>query len=284
MIINLLAKLKSLDIDPENILYVLKYLQQYGYLSNLTESTEDFIKALKKFQAFFGLKEDGILGDKTIEQIFQPRCSVPDFISENASQYKWNKKSLTYYIKSRVRNIHADDYDGIINECVQDCMKVCGLKITRTNSTNADLILDTGNSRRDELGTPGNVLGWAYLPMGDNSQLLMKLDLAENWVTSPNQNGINLKSVMAHEFSAGHMMGLPHYNNRCALMFPQYQKHVSTPQECYEIPELQSRYGKPQNEPNDPPPPPPGEEITITIKGDISEIKASDGWRINKIS
>lgn len=286
MIINLLSKLSSKikDIDPEDILYTIRYLNQYGYLNNITESIEDFVSAVKKFQEFFDLKQDGILDDKTLNELRQPRCSMPDFISENSSQYKWNKDHITYYIKSRVRNIHPDDYDGVIDECAKDCMSVCGIKISRTNSTNADLILDTGSSRRDELGTPGNVLGWAYLPMGDNRQLLMKLDLAENWTININEAGIYLKSVIGHEAFSGHMMGLSHHNNRCALLFPQYQKHISTPQTCYEIPQLQDRYGKPQNNPEpDPEPDPPSKETIIKIKGNIENIEIA-GYRVNKLS
>ncbi len=286
MLIKLLSKVKSItrNIDPEDILFALEYLNKYGYLNNSADSVQEFLNSLTRFQDFFDITVDGELGEETLNEMRLPRCSMPDFITENSHQYKWTKKNLTYYIKSRVNGIAPDDFDAVVEECAKDSMEICGLKFTRTNSPNADLVLDTGRSRREQFGSPSGVLAWSEIPMGDNRQILMKLDLAEPWTIDINKPGIYLKSVIAHETFSGHGVGLLHHKNKCALLFPQYQRHTNTPQKCYEIPQLQSRYGKPQAKPDpdpDPKPDPP-ETTVIRIKGNIKDISIP-GYRVQKI-
>jgi len=251
------------DIDTKHILYVVKYLKHYGYLNKLNPNINEFIDAITLFQTTFDLTVDGVVGPQTLETTLIPRCGVPDYERASSNRNKWTKTNLTYYIKNRITNneISVEDFDDSMEQVMSLLTDVCGLKICRTNDIRtANLVLDTGSSRRDGFGAPGGTLAWAYLPQGDNRQLLMKYDSREPWTLDFNSTSkINLIAVGSHEIS--HNLGLVHVNDRRALMYPMYQRHIWKPQSVYDIPELQKRYGKPTTQPEpDPEPDPPKPE------------------------
>ena len=288
------------DVSFADIEYAVDYLEEFSYLNLKLDGPGQFGDRLMNFQKTFDLPITGELDEQTILMMNVPRCSVPDFVVENATQYTWRKKDLLYYTKSRVRNINANDFDQVIDDVMNDAMANCGIRIRRTNSSrNADLVLDSGSSTREELGRRGGVLAWAQLPVGNNRQLLMKFDLAENWTINYNAGGIYLPAVAAHEI-AGHMLGLPHTNDKRALLYPMYQRQVNKLQPYYDIPQLQARYGKPVVSRPDPKPTPspeptptptpvptpkpgPSSETVIKLTGNIQDISI-DGYRVSKIT
>ena len=76
----------------------------YGYLSASKSSHQDFTAALRNFQAFYGLKKNGILDSSTFSLMKKPRCGAPDQsgskLQKRYSNYApWKKRHLKYYIK-----------------------------------------------------------------------------------------------------------------------------------------------------------------------------------------
>ena len=64
------------------------YLDKYGYFGNIGDSqnqfvgalktNDDFTEALRCFQGVSGIEETGVLDAKTLQQMQQPRCGMPD--------------------------------------------------------------------------------------------------------------------------------------------------------------------------------------------------------------
>ena len=96
---------ESIDLDK-----ALKFLKRYGYLPKADEMTmkdkadelpEPVKSAIKRFQSNYGLEENGLLDEATIENMKVPRCTVSDKerSEEEALNYtlmsKWDKNLLT---------------------------------------------------------------------------------------------------------------------------------------------------------------------------------------------
>ena len=254
--------------------FSVDYLSVFGYLAKYAIDNvdiDDIKKAVKTFQGWFGLKRDGIVGPKTLKAMEAPRCGCPDIVqAENpehegyvqfmkvaeANLTQWRKKGLKYYINSYVRGLSQSEQQGVIAGAWRAWDTVCGISVERTtSSSNADLIMDTGEGRRSNFDGPGGTLAWAYLPSGNDRQLLMRFDLGETWITDPRQRGILLFNVACHEF--GHMLGLDHSRKQGALMAPYYNPNIAKPQWDDDIPRVQARYG-PETAPPPPDPDPGG--------------------------
>ena len=241
--------------------FSVDYLSFFGYiavelLKNMNRA--DLEKAVKTFQRWFGLKADSVVGPKTLRAMEIPRCGCPDVFDESNAvhkQYmkmqavieenvaKWNKKGLTYAVQSYVGGISKTSQLEIYAGAMKAWSDVCGLEIRAIGDVNrADLVLSTGSGRRHNFDGRGGTLAWAYLPNGRDNQLLMRFDLAETWITNPNERGVLLFNVACHEF--GHMIGLTHSKKRGALMAPYYNPSVAVPQRDDDIPRIIQKYGK----------------------------------------
>jgi hypothetical protein len=251
--------------------FAIDYLALFGYIAKkvLDEITvEDVQAAVKKFQGWFGLDKDGIVGPKTIKAMTGPRCGCPDVIdpdnpehadfermvdfTQNAENLaKWNKSGISYWIDSYVGGLTKTAQQAIIAGAFKAWDDVCGIGISAAKSPQtADLIISTGQGSRSQFDGPGGTLAWAYLPDGRDRQLLMKFDLGETWIDNPNNRGIAMFNVACHEF--GHMLGLEHSKVEAALMAPYYNVNVAVPQWNDDIPRAQARYGKDTANPGTP--------------------------------
>jgi len=278
----LLKEAPSGEQSPQQLSFAVNYLSFFGYLSvellkNL--DPEDVRKAVRTFQRWFGLKSDAVVGPKTLRAMEMPRCGCPDQLDPANNvhkQYlrmqevaeknmaKWNKDGLTYAIHQHVSGISKKEQEAVYAAAFKSWMDICGLRVSKINRVDqADLVISVGSGRRHNFDGRGGTLAWAYLPNGQGQQLLMRFDLAETWTLSPNQRGVLLFNVAAHEF--GHMFGLTHSKIKAALMAPNYNPVVDVPQWNDDIPRMQARYGKPVAVPPTAPtnPPTPGKDEEI---------------------
>jgi hypothetical protein len=239
--------------------FSVNYLTAFGYLAKFAwDNRDEIIAAVKAFQKWFNEKQDGIVGPRTLKAMQLPRCGCPDVLSHDADhveymamrrivsekQVKWGKDGLKFYIKSYVSGLTRQVQKQIYAGAWDAWNKVCGIKVRRTKKmSDADLIIDTGEGYRSQFDGPGGTLAWAYLPTGNDEQLLMRFDLGERWIANPSQRGILLFNVACHEF--GHMLGLDHSHKSGALMAPYYNPTVDTPQWDDDIPRVQALYGRP---------------------------------------
>lgn len=279
---SLLDYLKSHDIEISgaDIVKAIKYLRYFGYLAKDKElNLNEVIEAIIKFQEFFHLEQDGILGPKTYRAMERPRCSVPDFM-ERTEEARWKNTNLKYYVKNRDSDLSRSDWDNIIQQAWNQWMAVANVTVNPTNDVNnANIIIDIGSGQSDNFDGPSGTLAWAYLPNGRDGQLLCKFDSAETWVADKTKRGILLLNVACHEF--GHLLGLEHSKVESALMAPYYSANIEKPQANDDISRIVNLYGKPVSTPTPTPTPTPNpEKITIILEGKVT----IPGWRLTPIT
>jgi matrix metalloproteinase-14 (membrane-inserted) len=282
----ILDKVNNINISEEDIGNLLKYLRAYRYIKDNGFGFEDVLKAVENLNKSFGV--DGGLTQQTVKITQYSRCGCPDFIEEVSENSKWAYKHIKYYIDAFVPGLTKDEQRAITKQCGQDASNVCGLTFEEVfKASQADIVLTTG--RGNGLGTPGNVLAYAYLPSGPNhtGQLEAVFDLADIWIKDATKRGIVYRNVCNHEVFCGHSVGLTHSQVPSALMAPFYSPNVAIPQQNDDIIRLQNRYPKaPGRPPVNPPQPDPniptqGDELIIKITGSISNIDIP-GFRIYK--
>jgi len=275
-IIERLKKATASEILLDNskeLMQGLRYLKAFGYIDP-NPTGPQLVYAVRDAQSILGVKTDGILGHVTYKAMqLTPRCGCSDTLAVTQGRTgrvpatnlnKWGKKKISYTVVNYVRQIPKLQQEEILVQAWESWEAVCGIQLTRVNSRqSADIIIDASASRNEEFGTAGNVLAWAYLPQGPNHnrQLLMKFDLAEQWITDARAAGILFLNVAAHEF--GHLLGLGHTRTRAQLMFPTYNRTVSKPQNAWDIPQVRARYGEATNVP------PPRGDDTPKVAGEI---------------
>lgn len=259
--------------DPREITFALNYLNAFGYLAEeLAQwkdvSLEDLLNGIKKFQEFFGIQRHGTLCAKTIKAMEAPRCGMPDLDRKHLLQARavkewaeaklpaWRKRSLRYAITDYLPGFDPKTQQQIMQSAFNSWTQYGNVDVVWTATSDADIIISTGEGRRSNFDGPGGTLAWAYLPNGDDQQLLMRFDLGETWVVGNNQRGIVLFNVACHEF--GHLFGLDHSREQSALMAPYYNAAIAVPQANDDIPRFQARYGlRPPVTPPTPPVQPP---------------------------
>jgi len=296
-VINTIEHEDDLSISDRNgITYGISYLRAFGYFgeqSIRSLTLGDVFDAIKHFQTFFGINANGHMDASTIRAMVMPRCGVPDIfpMRQQATQDgampiqgRWNKRKLRYAVQRYVNGLSVNDQHEIIRLAWKSWSDVCDLTFEQiSDATSADIVISTGGGARDQFDGPSGTLAWAYLPTGDDRQLLMRFDIAETWVKDPATRGILMLNVAAHEF--GHLLGLDHSKVNSALMAPFYSPAVAKPQNNDDVRRIQSLYGPAKDVPVTPPATPtiPGDKsTTITIVGDVQSISIP-GYRVIKL-
>lgn len=246
---------------PQQLKFAINYLSFFGYigmhlLKNL--DAEDLKAAARAFQKWFGLKQDGVVGPKTVRAMQCPRCGCPDVLDKEKKEHveylqmqemvqeqreRWTKTRLTYAIEGYVTGLSKKMQADMIAAAFESWTSLIDLEIHRCSIkkvTDADIVISNGKGKQHGFDGQGGTLAWAYLPRGDK-QLRMRFDLAETWVKTPLERGIHFQTVAAHEI--GHLLGLKHSKVHGALMAPYYNPFVGKPQAKDDITRIQSLYG-----------------------------------------
>ncbi len=269
---------------------VVEYLAHYGYIKpdalTLGMSVADAVKQVKeaivKFRERSGIGTPavdgaGLIDVAVLEKMSQPRCGFSDAAREMIAEAKWRKKALTYFIAAYVNGLSQADQEAIIRQAWDQWQAVADIKLTKaTSQQTADIVIMTGRGAGQGFDGPSGTLAYAYLPTGDDRQLIMRFDLDETWVIGNPQGGILLLNVACHEF--GHLLGLEHSTKSQALMAPFYAVGISKPQTVDDIPRIQALYGAATAPPPTSPPPttpaptPAGTTITLEVVGKQARI------------
>lgn len=250
------------ELCQEQIQLSINYLYWFGYLAWVVAknvSYDDVLKAIEKFKKWFGIKGEKGLGPKTLKAMTYPRCGCPDIVDEENHRHKqfmrlqsaskeqmpkWTKCGLTYYIESYVsaKDLSKTAQDQIIAQAWKEWCNVCGLRVERAKTAKkADIIIGGGKGKDQDFDGPAGILAWAYMPDGEDTQLTMRFDLDETWISDKRDRGVLMLNVAGHEF--GHLLGLTHSKRMQALMAPFYNESVATPQPDDDITRIQALYG-----------------------------------------
>jgi hypothetical protein len=234
-----------------------EYLKKFGYLEVDQPATAAFAKqrdiglerattgsfddaterALKKFQAFYGLPVTGQLDNDTVHLATLPRCGNPDTPNRHfqvtaapglaafvAQGNRWNKSNVTYGFSNFTGDLTQQVIIANIRRAFQSWSNVCFLTFTEVGGNpDIDIAFRTGDHND---GSPfdgaGNVLAHGFYPPPNGGAIAgdLHFDDAETWTTNNPPTGIDFLSVAIHEI--GHTLGLDHSADANAIMFAFY--------------------------------------------------------------
>lgn len=220
-----------------DVVHLQNILQSYGYLSNNYQSgivCPPTLRAIKRFQRFFNLKVDGIVGPITKGKLLDKRCGVPDFtpnITATAENFvlrgcKYNKRLLTYAFVNGTGDLPGQREHDIVRQAFDAWQEVCGLtfaEVSLHSSHDFSIAWRSGHhGDGNGFDGPSNTLAHAFFPppCGGAHAGAMHFDEAEKWTEAGDASGIVLLQVAIHEI--GHLLGLSHSNDETAIMYPYY--------------------------------------------------------------
>lgn len=193
-------------------------LIRYGWLPLGGDPTEaELSETVGRYQDYHGLLVDEVAGAKTMATLEQRFCQVPDNARGPGQLSRWNKPNLKWFwAGGTLGGLSTDNIRQSMKSVAAQVSTVVALTFTEASSPGeADLLLKSGR-----IDGVGKVLGWNYLPGGDDRQLEGMMDTGEQWViaVNPAGNQMDFERVMFHE-TFGHGLGLEHGPNGC-LMAP----------------------------------------------------------------
>ncbi len=182
--------------------------------------------AVRDYQRYWGLKDDGIAGPVTARHLALPRfCKHPDHMAlgrRTAAVAKWPHLNVTVTWDGDLPDVPRSTAMGCLERALKNWSRVCALRPTiATNAKTANIVLQTG-----QIDGSGKVLAYQQLPFDviATSRLLGMYDVAEPWSASitppPTLALVDLDATLFHEL--GHGWGLDHANGEGAAMSPIY--------------------------------------------------------------
>jgi len=239
----------------QSILVSLGYLRgsyEPGALCHCTE------RAVRRYQRFYGLKVDGIVGPKTKALLEQPRCGVPDLPTNLLGATpgapfvlrgcKYNVNQLTYAFLNGTNDLASNADRQIVRSAFDAWANVSHLRFAEVQpnqNPNFRIAWRSGNhGDGNSFDGPGNTLAHAFFPppCGGPYAGDLHFDEDERWIEDPAGQGIVLRQVAIHEI--GHLLGLSHSEDQRAIMFAYYSAdRVNLSDD--DVQGIQALYGEP---------------------------------------
>lgn len=241
----LLARSVDFDVNVSQSRYAVDWLRWFGYLESDDDPKEGVaVRGTRKFQKLYGIKEDGIVGPRSLSAMQLKRCGCPDFhftgLSakgrklEGPGVSRWGKRLITYRFDSYLDRISRADQDRMFEEACDLWSEVADVKLIPADDDDpVDILVHAARGRGAQLDGPGGTIGYTYLrSQWDPEQrgpIPLVLDLDENWGADPNTALVYYLAVVAHEL--GHCLDLDHSQVQDSLMAPIYRSSVWRPVE-----------------------------------------------------
>uniref|UniRef100_A0A8C8S1L1 Peptidase metallopeptidase domain-containing protein n=1 Tax=Pelusios castaneus TaxID=367368 RepID=A0A8C8S1L1_9SAUR len=225
------------------------------------QTQEGLSDAIKLMQKFAGLQETGMLDERTLAMMDQPRCSLPDIIgtSELMRRRKryahsgsvWAKKQLTWRIRSypQTSSLSQAQVRSLLFYALQAWSNASALTFLEVPSDSADILVEFSRSFHQDgypFDGPGSTLAHAFFPGEHPISGDTHFDDEETWIYDPHAQAQDLFAVAVHEF--GHALGLAHSTSKESIMMPYYQGPQGLPY-LYQLPPddtlgIQTLYGE----------------------------------------
>ncbi|CAL0331493.1 unnamed protein product [Lupinus luteus] len=241
------------SVEITGLAVAKQYFYDFGYMTNSTYPFSDIldtetISAIKTYQKFFNLDVTGQIANQTLNQMFLPRCIVPDlnviYDLNSETNVSWpqgirwfpngtSTNHLTYgflpesEIPLDFQTVFTDAFNRW-SEAIAE-LSVTKLSFTETNYNISDIKIGfyfLDNSVEDVVaGTIMRYQDGSY--KGNGSKIVgdIRLDASKHWIL-PGYSGtwswldgeFDLGTVAMHQI--GHILGLSHSSNAKSVMYP----------------------------------------------------------------
>ncbi|XP_044871520.1 matrix metalloproteinase-25-like isoform X2 [Mauremys mutica] len=182
------------------------WLTRYGYLpppdpmQARLQTEEGLHDAVRMMQKFAGLQETGILDDRTLAMMDQPRCSLPDIIgtSELMRRRKryahsgsvWPVKELTWSVRSypQASGLPRDHVRTLLFYALQAWANASALSFREAPGAGADILVQFSRSFHEDgypFDGPGSTLAHAFFPGEHPISGDTHFDDEETWIYDP---------------------------------------------------------------------------------------------------
>ncbi len=212
-------------------------------LETSPQAIEDYVQDLGHpnligYQAWYGLKADGVVGPATSSLLAERRCGVPDFVG-GPEEAQWPRSCMVVPV--------AYDFDSIDSGIAAQAWAlgikfwndICGIDLGLVDQLGLSKIWATDGP------LPGPVLAWSELARDRcDDRLEQRYDTLEDYTVD------FLAKIVGHEL--GHAIGHQHSNDRRDLLFSSIG---NAPFSSYpgpgDVREAVNRYGEPAEPPPD---------------------------------
>lgn len=199
------------------------YLKRFGWLKEEVDGVFGDVTeaALKRFQKFMGLTDDGVAGPLTKGKILQTRMDTVEDQEEDDDVPNYGRgEEVKYWVGPEPGYLDRSTVLGELRGAFEAWEEVTGVAFAEVDEQEeADLSVTWGNRSPDnlfQLDGPGGALA-------HTTKEYLQFDSSERWMcqgeaAAPGR--FYLFPVALHE--VGHVLGLTHSNNPADVMAPYY--------------------------------------------------------------